>query len=118
MLSEQGDLGRRELGWFSCLFLLLVAGLIGGALTADTVNLFVWFEVAALASYALTAFFLERPIALEAAFKVLVLTNVASFVVFIGAALLYADRGALNMGQLQAALTGRPGAAAFAALGL
>jgi multicomponent Na+:H+ antiporter subunit D len=118
MLSEQGDLGPRELGWFSCLFQLLLAGLIGGALTADMVNLFVWFEVAALASYALTAFFLERPLALEAAFKMLVLTNVASFVVFMAAALLYADRGALNMGQLQQALAGRPGIVELAALGL
>jgi multicomponent Na+:H+ antiporter subunit D len=118
MLSEQGDLGRRELGWFACLFQLLLAALIGGALTADLVNLFVWFEVAALASYALTAFFLERPLALEAAFKMLVLTNVASFVIFIAAALLYADRGALNLGQLQRALPAQPGIVELAALGL
>lgn len=64
VLSELGDLGRKELGGFACLFQLLLAALIGAALTADTINLFVWFEVAALASYGLTVFFLERPIAL------------------------------------------------------
>lgn len=103
-LSELGGLGHREQGGYACLFQLLLAALIGAALTADLIDLFVWFEVAALASYGLTGFFLERPIALEAAFKILVLTNMASFVIFIGAGLLYAQHGALNFGQLHAAL--------------
>ena len=103
-LSSQSDLGPRELGSFACLFLLLAAALIGVGLTGDVINLFVWFEVAALASYALTAFFLERPMALEAAFKILVLTNIASFAVFLGASFLYTNHGALNFGQLAAAL--------------
>lgn len=103
-LSQLGGLGARELGGYACLFQLLLAALIGSALTADLFNLFVWFEVAALASYGLTGFFLERPISLEAAFKILVLTTLASFAIFIGAALLYADHGALNFGQLHRAL--------------
>ena len=120
-LSELRDLGGRELGNFACLFLLLDAGLIGAALTADLFNLFVWFEVSALASYALTAFFLERPLALEAAFKILVLTTLASFAVFVGTAVLYQSQGALNLAQLQRSLTGPDGAggpAAVVALGL
>ncbi|HVW33897.1 MAG TPA: proton-conducting transporter membrane subunit, partial [Acidimicrobiia bacterium] len=117
-LSEQSDLGDRELGGLAALFLLLEAGLIGVALTADMINLFVWFEVAALASYALTAFFLERPLALEAAFKILVLTTIAGFAVFLGAALLYANHGATNFGQLHAALAGRPTSPDRIALGL
>lgn len=103
-LSELGGLGRREMGGYACLFQLLLAALIGAALTADLIDLFVWFEVAALASYGLTGFFLERPLALEAAFKILVLTNLASFTIFLGAGLLYAQHGALNFGQLSAAL--------------
>ncbi|MDP9092665.1 MAG: Fe-S-binding domain-containing protein [Actinomycetota bacterium] len=118
ILSELGDLGARELGGLACLCQLLLAALIGSALTADTINLFVWFEVAALASYGLTAFFLERPIALEAAFKVLVLTSIAGFLVFIGDALLYSDRGALNFGQLHNTLTGRLNAPELLAVGL
>jgi multicomponent Na+:H+ antiporter subunit D len=105
-LSELGGLGAREMGGYACLFQLLLAALIGSGLTADLFNLFVWFEVAALASYGLTGFFLERPIALEAAFKILVLTTIASFAIFIGAALLYRRHGALNFGQLHSALTG------------
>ncbi len=103
-LSELGSLGKRELGGYACQFLLLCGALIGSALTADLFNLFVWFEVAALSSYALTGFFLERPPALEAAFKILVLTTVASFAVFIAAALVYAGNGALNFGQINHAL--------------
>jgi multicomponent Na+:H+ antiporter subunit D len=103
-LSELSDLGTRELGGYACLFQLLLAALIGSGLTADMVNLFVWFEVAAIASYGLTGFFLERPIALEAAFKILVLTNIASFAVFIGAAMIYSGHGALNFGQIHHAL--------------
>ena len=117
-LSELGGLGPRELGLFACLVQLLLAALIGGALTADLFNLFVWFEVAALASYGLTGFYLERPIALEAAFKILVLTTLASFAIFIGAGLLYAGHGALNYGQLHIALAGHLATPDIVALGL
>ncbi len=117
-LSELGGLGRRELGGFACLFQLLLAALIGAALTADLFNLFVWFEVAALASYGLTGFLLERPIALEAAFKILVLTTLASFAVFIGAGLLYAKTGALNYAQMHASLGRHLSTAETIALGL
>jgi multicomponent Na+:H+ antiporter subunit D len=117
-LSELGGLGARELGGYACLFQLLLAALIGGALTADLFDLFVWFEVAALASYGLTAFFLERPIALEAGFKILALTTLASFAVFIGAGLLYAQNGALNYAQLHHALARHVTTPDLIALGL
>jgi multicomponent Na+:H+ antiporter subunit D len=117
-LSELGGLGPRELGGYACLFQLILAALIAAALTADLINLFVWFEVAALASYGLTAFFLERPIALEAAFKILALTTLASFAVFIGTGLLYAVNGALNYGQLHDALARNLSTPDLIALGL
>ncbi|MGH9047857.1 MAG: proton-conducting transporter membrane subunit, partial [Acidimicrobiales bacterium] len=117
-LSELSGLGKRELGGFSALFLLLCAALIGAALTADLFNLFVWFEVAAIASYALTGFFLERPIALEAAFKILVLTTIAGFAIFIGAGLIYARHGALDFAQIHNALAAHTYPADLAALGL
>ncbi|HEU5158236.1 MAG TPA: proton-conducting transporter membrane subunit [Streptosporangiaceae bacterium] len=117
-LSEQGGLGPRELGGYACLFQLLLAALIGVGLTADLFNLFVWFEVAAIASFGLTGFFLERPIALEAAFKIAILTTMAGFIVFVGIGLLYAEHGALNFGQLSTALRGRTTTADLIALGL
>lgn len=116
--SELGGLGARENGGFVCLFLLLLAALIGSALTADLINLFVWFQVAALASYGLTGFFLERPIALEAAFKIIVLTSIAGFLVFVGATLFYRQHGALNMAHLHTALGTGVRTADLLALGL
>jgi multicomponent Na+:H+ antiporter subunit D len=118
LLSEFGELGRKELGGLACLVQLLIAALVGSALTADAVNLFVWFEVAALASYGLTGFFLERPIALEAAFKNLVLTSTAGFMVFLGASMLYTTSGALNFGQLHDAVPADPSRAQLLAIAL
>jgi multicomponent Na+:H+ antiporter subunit D len=118
VLSELGGLGDRELGGLAALMQLLLAALIAAALTGDTVNLFVWFEVAALASYGLTGFFLERPIALEAAFKILVLTSFAGFAVFIASGMLYSSQGALNFAQLHNALPGHTHSAAVLALAL
>ncbi|HEU5007389.1 MAG TPA: proton-conducting transporter membrane subunit [Jatrophihabitantaceae bacterium] len=118
LLSEFGGLGEREIGSLACLVQLLLAALIAAALTADTVNLFVWFEVAALSSYGLTGFFLERPIALEAAFKILVLTSIAGFAVFVGAGLLYSKEGALSFAQLHNSLLGGDSRVALVALAL
>ena len=117
-LSGMDELGRRELGGYACLSLLLIASVIGGALTTDLLDLFVWFEVAALASYALTGFFLSRPPAIEAAFKIVVLTSVAGFLVFIAMALLYQAHGAVNLAQLSRALTDHAGALDAIALAL
>ncbi|HTJ71770.1 MAG TPA: proton-conducting transporter membrane subunit [Actinospica sp.] len=117
-LSELGGLGAREWGGFACLFQLLLAALIGAALTGDLFDLFVWFQVAALSSYGLTGFFLERPIALEAAFKILVLTTLAGFTVFLGAGLLYVHTGALNLGQLHERLAAPAGILDAVALAL
>jgi multicomponent Na+:H+ antiporter subunit D len=105
-LSELSDLGPHELGWLAALSLFLCAGVIGAALTADLLNMFVWFEVSALASYGLTAFWLERPVALEAAFKIAVLTAIAGFLVFVGMGLLYQQHGAVNFGELHRAMAG------------
>ncbi len=116
--AELGRLGKRELGGYCALFLLLVAALIGAAVSADLINLFVWFQVAALASYGLTGFFLERPIALEATFKVVVLTSMAGFAVFLGGTILYRVTGALNLGQLHDALARGLHPAVLLALGL
>ena len=75
--------------------------------------------MAALASYALTAFFLERPLALEAAFKILVLTNLAGFLVFVGTALIYAASTAPSTSrQIYHTVSGHPRTADTIALAL
>lgn len=115
-LSSMRELGAHELGGYACLYQLLLAGLIGSALTADLFDMFVWFEVSALASYGLTGFFLARPFAVEAAFKILVLTTIAGFGIFVGAGLIYSGHGALNLGQIHVAVSSDVRTADYVAL--
>jgi len=117
-LSGMHELGRRELGGYACLSLLLIAAVIASALTADLLHLFVWFEVAGLSSYALTGFFLERPHALEATFKLIVLTSVAGFLVFIGTALLYQAHAVVNLPRLASVFPHRATVLDAAAVGI
>ena len=81
------------------LFLLMIAGLNGVVLSGDLFNLFVFMEIAAIASYALVGFGREAS-ELEASFKYLVLGTVASIFILFGIALLYGLSGSLNMAQV------------------
>ncbi|MDA3940151.1 MAG: proton-conducting transporter membrane subunit [Spirochaetia bacterium] len=81
------------------LFLLMVTGMNGVILTGDMFNLFVFLEIAAVASYALVAFGGEHE-ELEASFKYLVLGSVGSSFILLGIALLYGMTGYLNMAAI------------------
>jgi multicomponent Na+:H+ antiporter subunit D len=88
---------------FHVLFNLLVAGMNGALLAGDLFNLYVFVEVASIASYGLVAY---RPggTEVEAAFKYLVLGTVASTAILLGVTVLYAATGFLNMADLAAAI--------------
>ncbi len=88
------------------LFLLMVAGMNGVALTGDLFNLFVFLEIASIASYALVAFGGKHE-ELEASFKYLVLGSIGSSLVLFGIAFVYAVTGYLNMAAISTAITGR-----------
>lgn len=81
------------------LFLLMVAGMNGVVLSGDMFNLFVFMEVAAIASYALVAFGTEDE-ELEASFKYQIMGAVASGMILLGIAVLYAYTGTLNMADI------------------
>lgn len=81
------------------LFLLMVAGMNGVVLSGDLFNLFVFMEMAAIASYALVGFGREAS-ELEASFKYLVSGTIASIFILFGIALLYGLSGTLNMADL------------------
>jgi multicomponent Na+:H+ antiporter subunit D len=78
------------------LFLLMVAGMNGVVLSGDIFNLFVFLEIASLASYALVGFGCGHE-ELEASFKYTVLGTIASIFVLFGIGLVYGNTGALNM---------------------
>jgi len=85
------------------LFLLMVAGMNGVALSGDIFNLFVFLEIASLASYALVGFGCEHE-ELEASFKYMVLGTIASIFVLFAIALVYGNTGSLNMAYISKAI--------------
>jgi len=97
---------------YYALFMLMVAGMNGAVLTGDVFNLYVFIEVAAVASYALVAFGCRQE-ELEAAFKYAVLGSVASAFILLAIAVGYCLFGTLNMAHLsrKIAAAGGPGAA-------
>jgi multicomponent Na+:H+ antiporter subunit D len=62
-------------------------------------NLYVFLEIASLASYALVGFGVEAE-ELEASFKYLILGGVASSMILLGIGIVYANTGSLNMADI------------------
>jgi multicomponent Na+:H+ antiporter subunit D len=85
------------------LFLLMVAGMNGVVLSGDIFNLFVFLEIASLASYALVGFGCEHE-ELEASFKYMVLGTIASIFILFAVALVYGNTGTLNMAYISKAI--------------
>jgi len=84
---------------FYSLFLLMVTGMNGVILAGDLFNLYVFLEVAAIASYSLVAFGCAHE-ELEASFKYIVLGTLSSALILTGVALVYGITGTLNMGHI------------------
>ena len=94
--------GHEKFGYHPLLHLLL-AGVAGSFLTGDIFNLFVWFEVMLLASFALLTLGGERA-QMEGAIKYVTL-NLFSSAIFLSAiGLTYGLTGTLNMADLGAKL--------------
>ncbi len=85
------------------LFMLMVAGMNGVVLSGDVFNLFVFLEIASIASYALVGFGCGHE-ELEASFKYMVLGSIASIFVLFGVALTYGNTGSLNMAYISKAI--------------
>ncbi|MCK4807435.1 MAG: NADH/ubiquinone/plastoquinone (complex I), partial [Candidatus Aegiribacteria sp.] len=90
---------------FYCLFLLMLAGMNGVLITGDLFNLFVFVEIASLASYALVAFGTEKR-ELEASFKYAVMGGIASLLILMGVIFLYSNTGTLNMADMARVIAG------------
>jgi len=84
---------------FYTLFMMLITGTIGIVLTGDIFNLFVFLEITAISSYALTAFYRERDGA-EASFKYILIGSFASFFILLAIVILYSQVGTLNMADI------------------
>jgi len=102
---------------FYTAYLLALTGMLGIAITGDAFNLYVFLEIASLASYTLVALGSDRR-ALTAAFQYLILGTIGATFILIGIGLLYMMTGTLNMADLASRLPAlwdsRPVRAAFA----
>ncbi len=88
---------------FYILFMLMLAGMNGVIITGDMFNLFVFLEIASIASYALVAFGTESE-ELEASFKYAIMGSVSSSFILLGIGLLYSYTSSLNMADISAVL--------------
>ena len=84
---------------YHILYLLLLTGATGTVLTGDIFNLFVFYEILCISSYALVAYLGNRS-GIEAAVKYLIQGSVGSGLILIGIAILYGLFGTLNMAQI------------------
>ena len=89
--------GAKQL--YHILYLLLLTGATGVVLTGDIFNLFVFFEILCISSYALVAYFGDRA-GIESAVKYLIQGAVGSSLMLIGIGLLYGLFGTLNMADI------------------
>ena len=84
---------------YHILYLLLLTGATGVVLTGDIFNLFVFFEILCISSYALVAYTGDRA-GIESAVKYLIQGAVGSSLLLIGIGLLYGLFGTLNMADI------------------
>ena len=92
-----------KLSLFYSPLMLMIAGMNGVVLSGDLFNIYVFVEVAAIASYALVGFGVGSE-ELEASFKYLVLSAVASALLLFGIGIVYNLTGTLNLAQIALAV--------------
>lgn len=88
-----------ERGSYHALFQFLLMGINGAFLTGDIFNMFVWFEVLLIASYALVPI-VNRGYQLQEGFKYMVFNMAASTLFVAAVAVLYGMMGTLNLADL------------------
>jgi len=82
---------------FSALYFLLVTGMLGMQLTGDLFNFFVFLEIASVASFGLIAFWRDRPEAVEASFKYMIISTISAMFILIAVGFFYGRYNAVNI---------------------
>ena len=89
--------------YFYPLFLLMVAGIVGIAISTDLFMMYVFFELMCISSYALVAFNKGKWESIEAGMKYLVLSTGGSAFALFGIALIYGQFHTLDMFEIMTA---------------
>ncbi len=84
---------------FYSLFELMLAGMNGVIISGDIFNIFVFLEIASIASYALVAFGTEKE-ELEAAFKYIVFGSISTGLILLGIIFIYGYTSTLNLADI------------------
>ncbi len=82
--------------YFYTLFMIMLAGMNGILISMDIFNIYVFFEIASIASFILVAFGLKAE-ELEASMKYTVMSFIASTMILFAIALIYGFTGTLNI---------------------
>lgn len=107
------DAGQEK---FYGLFLIMVGSIIGLVTSADLFNLWVWFELMAVSTYTLVAFYRNLPGTLEAGVKYMIQSAIGSVFVLLGIALVFGQTGTLSLETLRQTSQVGPGLLAAGAL--
>jgi multicomponent Na+:H+ antiporter subunit D len=94
--SVEQEVAREKHALFYAAFLLANCGLLGITITGDAFNIFVFFEISALASYALIAMGRDRR-AVMSSYQYLVMGTVGTTFLLIGIGFMYIMTGTLNL---------------------
>ncbi len=94
--SVASEIEDDRIGWFYCVYLLSMCGLLGVAITGDAFNAFVFLEISSLATYILIALGRDRR-ALLAAYQYLIIGTIGATFYVIGVGMLYSMTGTLNL---------------------
>ncbi len=99
----ENELKKEVIGWYYCLFALLMGSMAGMALTNDLFNMFVFMEIAAISSCAIISIKESRE-CLEASFKYLILSAMGTGCYLLAVAMIYMVTGHLNFTLVREAL--------------
>ncbi len=100
-LSIDAEIGHDRQPLFYAAWLLALAGFTGIVVTGDAFNIFVFMEIASLASYVLIAAGSDRRV-LPAVFKYLIMGTIGATFYLIGVGLVYMMTGTLNLSDMEA----------------
>jgi multicomponent Na+:H+ antiporter subunit D len=101
--SIDNDVEHERQPLFYAAWLLVLTGLTGIVVTGDAFNIFVFMEIASLASYVLIAAGSDRRV-LPAVFKYLIMGTIGATFYLIGIGLVYMMTGTLNLADMEARL--------------
>ncbi len=85
---------------FYALLMILITSIIGLSTSTDLFNIYIWFELMAISTYSLVAFYRDRVTSLEAGIKYLVQSSSGSALIILGIAIVFGTTGEISMAAI------------------